>query len=71
MLSDARHVLHGHGRHNGRQLGGAPALHQHHGLFHLHLVVERDELRLSGAFACYQPLLHVGFIEAIQPAAHK
>lgn len=65
------HLLHGHGRHNGGQLGGAPALHQHHGLFHLHLVVEGDELRLGGALAGDQPLLDVGLIEAVQPAAEK
>lgn len=66
MTSDW-YLLHGDGRHNRGQLGGAPALHQHHGLFHLQLVVEGDELRLGGAFACDQPPLHVVLIEAVQP----
>lgn len=59
------------GGHDGGQLGGAPALHQHHGLLHLHFVVEGDELRLAGALACDQPLLHVCLIEAIQPETEK
>lgn len=59
--------LQGDRRYNGGQLGGAPALHQHHGLFHLHLVVEGDELRLCGTITCDQPLLHIGFVEAVQP----
>lgn len=63
------HLPHGHGRHDRGQLGGAPALHQHHGLFHLQLVVEGDELRLCGALACDQPPLNVGLIEAVQPTA--
>lgn len=65
------YLLHGDGRHYRGQLGGAPALHHHHGLFHLQLVVEGDELRLGGAFACDQSPLHVGFIEAVQPESSR
>lgn len=62
---------HGDGGHDGGQLGGDPALHHHHGLFHLHLVVEGDELRLGGALACDQPPLHVGLVEAVQPECSR
>ncbi len=70
-VTNMMYLLHGDGRHYRGQLGGAPALHHHHGLFHLQLVVEGDELRLGGAFACDQPPLHVGFIEAVQPESSR
>lgn len=62
-----RYSLQGNRRYKGWQLGGAPALHQHHGLFHLHLVIEGDELRLCGTITWDQPLLHVGLVKAVQP----
>lgn len=63
--------LQGGCRRQGRQLGGTPALHQHHGFFHLHLVVEGNELRLTGAITGNQPLLHIRPVEAIQPTCKR
>lgn len=63
-----RFLLHGHGgRHGGRQFDSSSALHQLDGLLHFHLVIEGDELGLFGALACYQALLHVLLVEAVQP----
>lgn len=64
--------LHGNSRRHRRgQLDSAPALHQLDGLFHLHLVVEGNELRLLGALARNQALLHVLLVEAVQSAGRK
>lgn len=64
--------LHGNSRrHRSGQLDSAPALHQLDGLFHLHLVVEGNELRLLGALARNQALLHVLLVEAVQSAGRK
>ena len=57
-------LLHGY---EAGQLGRAAALHHHHGLLHLHLVVEGDELGLHGALPGDQPALHVRLVEAVQP----
>lgn len=62
-----QYLLHGYsGRHRRRQLDSPSTLHHLNGLFHLHLVVEGDELWLLGAFACNQALLHVLLVEAVQ-----
>lgn len=61
--------LHGDsGRHRRGHFDSAPTLHQLDGLFHLHLVVEGNELRLLGALARNQALLHVLLVEAVQSA---
>lgn len=66
------HSLYGDSGRQGRgQLGSATALHQLDGLLHLHLVVEGDQLRFSGALARYQTLLHVLLIEPVQPGNEK
>jgi len=65
--SASSYSLHGNCRgHCGWQLDSSPALHQLDGLLHLHLVVEGDELRLRGALAGDQALLHVLLVEAVQ-----
>lgn len=67
-----KHSLHGDGGRQGwGQLGSAAALHQLDGLLHLHLVVEGDQLRFSGALVHYQALLHVLLIKPIQPGNEK
>lgn len=66
------YLLHGNsGRHSSRQLDSPSALHQLNGLFHLHLVVEGDELWLLGAFACNQALLHILLVEAVQSGKER
>ena len=66
------YLLHGNcGRHSRRQVDSPSALHQVDGLFHLHLVVEGDELRLLGAFACNQALFHILLVEAVQSGRRK
>lgn len=65
----ALYLLHGDGGGYGRgKFGAASALHQLDGVLHLQLVVEGDELRLLGALARDQALLHILFVKAIQPA---
>lgn len=49
-------------------LAQTPTLHQLDCLFHLHLVIESDELGLLGALPCNQALLHVLLVEAVQPS---
>lgn len=72
MSRGMHHSLHGNSRRHRRgQLDSAPALHQLDGLFHLHLVVEGNELRLLGALARNQALLHVLLVEAVQPARRR
>lgn len=62
------HLLHGDGGgHGGGQLDATAALHQLDGVLHLHLVIEGDELRLLGALAGDQALLHILLIEAVHP----
>ena len=68
----AQYLLHGNsGRHSSGQLNSPSTLHQLNGLFHLHLVVEGDELWLLGAFTCNQALLHILLVEAVQPERRK
>lgn len=60
------YVLHGNSRrHSRRELDSPSAFHQLDGMFHFHLVVESNELRLFGALACNQALLHVLLVEAV------
>lgn len=67
-----QYLLHGNsGRHGRRQLDSPSTLHQLNGLFHLHLVVEGDELWLLGAFARNQALLHILLVEAVQSGRRK
>lgn len=67
-----QYILHGNsGRQSRRRLDSPSTLHQLDGLFHLHLVVEGDELWLLGAFACDQALLHILLVDAVQPGRRK
>lgn len=68
----AQYLLHGDSRRESRrQLDSTSTLHQLNGLFHLHFVVEGNELWLLGALACDQALLHVLLVEAVQSARRK
>lgn len=62
-----QHLLHGNSRRQSRrQLRSPSFFHQLNGLFHLHLVVKGNELRLLGALTCYQAPLYILFIKAVQ-----
>lgn len=64
--------LHGYGGwHSRGKFGTSAALHQLDGLLHLHLVVESDELWFFWALPCYQTLLHILLIEAVQPEKRR